>query len=129
MIHTKLKLDQNIFFKKEKLPYKIMAMSERFVIVSRKLNRREDAELLHHKVRMSAYLSFTEAFNANKENPVYSIIDLQYNVRSSCNLIFDFTDYFDKEDCQKCIKMLESGEIELSKRNMKKLEINWDQTK
>jgi hypothetical protein len=52
-----------------------MAKSKQYAVVSRKLNRREDAKLLHFQVEMNACRTFTEAFNENKDCPVYSLID------------------------------------------------------
>lgn len=119
----KLINNQIIYFLEDKLPYKIMAASESYAIAVRKLHRREDADLLHHQVKMSAYYSFTQAFNSNKFNPVYSIIDFNNNKRGSDNLVFGMINYFSSEDCEKCINMLESGEIQLSHRNSVELNI------
>jgi hypothetical protein len=124
----KLKQGQKVFFTNETLPYEVKAVSERYAIVSRKLHRREDAGLLHHQVEMSAYSTFTEAFNANKENPVYSICDFKENVKAPHNLIFGNFDYFDSEDCKKAIETLEIGEMELSHRNRAELNIDWKRT-
>ncbi|RTK92894.1 MAG: hypothetical protein EKK64_11155 [Neisseriaceae bacterium] len=111
------KVGQKVYFKDEKLAYNVMALSNRYAIVSRKLHRRVDAPLLHHRVAMATYVNFTEAFIANKHNPVYSLIDFQENSRSSDNLVFSMYDYFQASDCQKAIKDLESGELMLSDRN------------
>jgi hypothetical protein len=128
MLTQKLKQEQLVFFINENLPYEVKAISDRYAIVSRKLHRREDADLLHHKVKMSAYLTFTDAFNANKENPVYSICDFKENIKAPDNLVFEIINYFNTEDCEKCIKMLELGEIELSHRNKVELNIDWNRT-
>ena len=118
-----LKKGQEVIFANDPLPFKVMAVSERYAVVSRKLHRRQDAGLLHHQVEMNAYCSFTEAFNAQKNNPVYSILDFKQGVRAPDNLIFGSYDYFDEKSCQKAIKALEKGEIELSRRNYTTIEI------
>jgi hypothetical protein len=66
-----LKLNQKVYFQKEKLPYNVMAISENFAVVSRKLHRREDAQLLHQLVFTNAYMTFTDAFDNLKDEPVY----------------------------------------------------------
>lgn len=118
-----LKVNQKIFFEGEKLPYNVMAVSERYAVVSRKLHRREDAYLLHHTVDMGAYLSFTQAYNELKDDPVYSLLDFKKWMRGASNLIFDDFNYFLKKDCEKVIKRLENGKMELSKRNSVPLKI------
>jgi len=70
-----------IYFNGEKLPYKVMAVSDRYAIVSRKLKRREDADLLRHEVEMMAFSTFTEAYNFHKDSPVYSVLDFETNER------------------------------------------------
>lgn len=121
--------NQKIYFVGEKLPYKVIAISDRYAVVSRKLNKRQDADLLHHRVEKGAYNTFTEAFNDNKENPIYSLIDFHINFRAPHNPIFKFLDYSDEINCEKAIKMLESGEIELSHKNNTSLNIDWERTK
>lgn len=125
---NKLQPGQQVFFHNEKLPFEIKAVSERYAVVSRKLNRREDASLLHHQVEMSAYSNFTEAFNANKDNPVYSILDFKTQYRGPDNLVLGGLDYFDVKDCKKAIKWLETSKIEISRRNKVELNIDWGRT-
>jgi hypothetical protein len=117
-----------VYFTNEKLPYKVMAVSERYAVVSRPLNRREDAELLHHQVEMGAYLTLSEAFEHNKQTPVYSLIDFKENVRAPDNLVFGFYDYSKESDCEKVIKALENCELELSHRTRCELSIDFDRS-
>lgn len=128
MSNQKLVQGQKVFFTNEKLPMTVKAVSERYAVVTRKLHRREDAELLHHEVKMAAYLTFTEAFNANKENPVYSLLDFQEKIKAPDNLVFGNFDYFNEKDCQKAIKDLEKGKMELSHRGRVELSIDWGRT-
>lgn len=115
---------KKVYFTDEKLPYKVMAVSERYAVVSRPLNRREDADLLHHQVKMGAYLSFTEAYEHNKQNPIYSLIDFEEEIKAPDNLIFGVYDYSDTESCKQVIKDLESGKIKLSSRNRCELSVD-----
>ena len=119
---------KKVYFTNEKLPYKVMAVSERYAVVSRPLNRREDAELLHHQVKMGAYCTFTEAFEHNKQSPVYSLIDFEENIKAPDNLVFGIYDYSKESDCKKVIKDLESGELELSHRNRCELSVDMERS-
>ena len=128
MLEQKLKPGQKVFFTNEKLPYEVKAISDRYAVVSRKLHRREDAGLLHHKVSMLAYFSFTEAYDDNKGNPVYSLLDFKENLKAPDNLIFGSYNYFNADDCENAIKDLENGTIELSYRGRVDLSIDWERT-
>lgn len=123
-----LKTGQQVFFTREKLPMTVMATSERYAVVSRKLHRREDADLLHHQVKMSAYFSFTEAFNDLKDHPVYSILDFEENIKGSDNMILGGFDYSEEKDCANAIKALQKGRMEISHRCRTELNINWEKT-
>ena len=124
-----LKVGGKVYFKNEKLPYIIKAISERYAVVSRKLNRREDADLLHHQVKMGAYCSFKEAYEHNKLNPVYSIIDFKEKIRAPDSLIFGFYDYWSEKSCSKVIEDLENKKLALSHRNRTELFIDLDKCK
>lgn len=117
-----------VYFLGEKLPYKVMAASKRYAVVSRPLNRREDADLLKHQVLMGAYCTFTEAFEHNKQAPVYSLIDFEENIKAPDNLVFGIYDYSDEKQCQKVIEDLEAGEIELSHRNRAELSVDMERS-
>lgn len=120
---VKLNIGDKIKFKHDPLFYNVMASSDRWAIVSRKLNRRVDADLLKFEVDMGAYFTFTQAFNACKDLPIYSIIDFEADSRSKGNLLFSDIDYFNTDSCSEGIKMLESGEMGLSRRGLLFLEI------
>lgn len=119
---------KKVYFKDEKLPYNVMASSERYAIASRKIHRREDADLIHYKVEMGAYISFKEAFEANKDNPVYSIVDFNKNIRGAENFVFGIYDYFKESDCDKAIKDLESGLMEISHRHRCELFVDFEKS-
>ena len=73
---------KQVYFTNEKLPYKVMAVSERYAVCVRKLNRNEDAKLLHDMVNMGAYSSFTNAYKDSKYCPVYTIVDFNENIKA-----------------------------------------------
>lgn len=124
---NKLSVGHKIFFTGEKLPMAIMARNERYIVCSRKLSRRQDADLLWHEVNMSAYCTFTQAYEGCKDFPVYSILDLQKNERAPDNY-GAYCDYFNHAECRNAVKMLESGRLELSHRNKSPLSIDYDRT-
>jgi hypothetical protein len=128
MLSAVFSVGKQVYFTNEKLPYNVMAVSKRYAVVSRKLNRIEDVEHLHHMVNMSAYSSFTEAYKDNIDSPVYSLIDFKTNKRSPDNLVFGIFDYFNEYDCKKAIKYLESGKMELSHRNIAELSVDLERS-
>lgn len=121
-------VDKDIYFGLERLPYKVMALSDRYAICVRRFNRKDDAHLLHQCVSLGAYMSFTEAYNDNKNSPVYTIVDFEDGVRAPDDLIFPAIDYFDKKACEEAIQMLHSKKLSLSKRNKTVLIIDKDRT-
>ena len=117
-----------VFFIGEKLPMEVKAVNENFAICTRKLNRRQDASLLHHQVEMSAYLSFTQAYNDQKEEMIYTIIDLKKNIRGSHNLIMGGCDFKDEKEMQDFLLELEGGEVEISYRNRCNYNLDFERT-
>lgn len=113
---------QQILLKNDKLPYKVMAVSKRYAVVSRKLNKKQDDNLLAEEVKMGAFSTKQKAFEECKHLPVYSILDFERGVMGTDNLVFGVFDYFKESDCQKAIELLESGEIDLSRRTEVELE-------
>lgn len=123
-----LKIGYNVFFDGEKLPYKVMALNDKFIVCTRSLNRRQDADLLHHKVDMQAYMSFTAAYNDLKDEPIYTIIDIENHVRSSHNKIFNPYKLRFLNGAKNLLRDLTSGETELSRRNLVHFRINNEKT-
>jgi hypothetical protein len=128
MSNQKLVQGQKVFFTNENLPYNVMAVSERYAVVSRKLDKKEDDDLLQFQVKRGAYSSKQIAFYSLKESPVYSLLDFQTNEKAPHNLVFGIMDYFDEEDCEKCINLLEKGEVKLSRRYVSEISIDWVRT-
>lgn len=85
-----------ILFKSEKKSYTVMACDERFIVC-------------------------TKPFNV-KKTVLYTIIDINRNVRGTENLIFCMG-FETNDDCQEALKRLQLGESEVSYRNYVKLDI------
>ena len=120
---------QLVYFKNDTLPFDVKAVSKRYAVCSRKLNRSNDADLIKNRVDMGAYASFTDAYNALKKEPVYTIVDFRENKRSPNDRVFNSYDYFNETDCAQTIIDLMDGIINLSKRNEADLDIDWSKTK
>lgn len=118
-----LKQDQQLYFVGEKAPFKIAAINDNYAIATRKLHKRHDAELLRHQVEMGGYFTFTEAYDHQKDNMVYSILDFKNNKRGTHNLVFNPYDFEDIDSMDKLLNDLEFGEVELSRRNFCELQI------
>lgn len=112
-----LRVENQVYFVGEKLPMKVMAMGERFVVCVRPLNKREDKDLLKFEVERGSYFNLSEAYKALKNDKVYSCLDLVSQRRAPHNQIFNPYDFSDRKDCDQLLKDLESGETELSGRN------------
>ena len=122
---SQLKKGRFIFFEGEKLPFKVMAVSENYAVVSRKLDRSEDADLLWQEVKRGAYTTFTKAYRANKQNPVYSLLDLKESIKGPDNYIFSPFNYFDEADCEKAITALSNNDFQISHRSREPFIIDW----
>jgi len=92
-----IKIGTKIYFLKEKRPYVVKALNERFIIC-------------------------TKPFNLQK-TVYYTIIDINENIRGTNNLVFNLYDYKDINDINECLKDLESGETQISHRNRVELDI------
>ena len=128
MANHNLKKGQSIYFINENLPYEIKAISERYAVVVRAINIIEDEDLLQYDVNRGAFKTIEAAFAANKDNPVYSILDFEEKLKGPDNHIFSYIDYSNDKDCEHCLELLIEGEIGLSKRRCVKLNIDWIKT-
>jgi len=66
---------KRIKFLEDPIPYEIVAEDKRYMICIRKLNKRQDAQMLWNQVGVNAYLNFTEAWEHQKDDPVYTLVD------------------------------------------------------
>jgi hypothetical protein len=112
-----IKVNDFITFSEEKLPYMVKAVKGKFAICTRKLDKKEDDNLLQYKVDMDAYCTKKQAFDDLKNEVVYTIIDFERMKRGRNDFIFNPYDYKDQEDIDKCMLNLLSGKCKLSKRN------------
>lgn len=113
-----------IQFKEDPLPYTVKGANARHAVCVRKLSRRHDAKLLHHKVEMGAYMSFMEAYKALKHEPVYTIIDFDKWIRGPHDLVFNVYDFDNASSVSDLLIDLSAGKTNLSSRNIIPLRIN-----
>jgi len=85
-----------IWFAEEKRPYTVRAKSDRFIVCTKPM------ACLH--------------------TVLYTVVDLQENIRGTENLIFGFGAETD-EQCREMLERLESGESEITRRNRVPLNI------
>lgn len=128
MNYSKLKEGQKIFFTGEEIPMDLIARTERFGVVVRSLDIKEDFNLLMFEVERGAAHDSKQAYEENKGEPIYSLLDFEKEKRAPSNMIFNPYDYWSKEDCCKCVKALDDGEHELSRRHGIDLNIDWFRT-
>lgn len=117
MKKSNIKVNDKITFEDEKLPYEVKAVFKQFVFCSRKFDKKEDDGILEHKVEMQAYMSKNEAFEALKDEVIYTIIDLKEDIRSTTNLVFNIYDFKNQKDIETCLDDLFLDLIQLSGRN------------
>lgn len=92
-----MKVGSKIYFDREKQPYTVKALNDRYVICTKPYNF--------------------------KRTVWYTIIDLEEQIRGTNNLVFNMYDYKSQEGIDECMKDLLSGEVEISHRNRVDLNI------
>ncbi len=103
-----MKVGEQVVFQDEPgSQYTIRAMGPRFAVLTRAATK-EDCELFE-----------VEWEDANTW-PIYTILDSQEWVRGPDHWIFGKYDYSIDDGCQKALSELESGECQISRRNMVK---------
>lgn len=127
--YKNLKAGQKIFFKGEGISMELIARTERYAVVVRNLDIEEDYDLIYFEVERGAYYDTKEAFEAIKNQPVYSLLDFKEQKRAPSNLIFNPWDFWSKKDCVECLDELVKGNHELSTRHGADLNIDWNRTK
>lgn len=93
----KAQVGDKIYFPTDKRPFRVRCRNERFIILTKPLN-------LYHTV-------------------LYTIVDLKDKWRGPDNMIF-CSGYETDEDCNKRLKELQEGKIELSRRRGIPLDID-----
>lgn len=127
-VGIELNKEMLVYFIGEKLPMKVKAVNENYAICTRKLNKRQDADLLHRQVETGAYFSFMEAYKDQKEEMIYTIIDFKKNIRGAHNLIMGGCDFKDEKEMQDFLIELESGEVEISYINRCDYNLDFERT-
>jgi hypothetical protein len=94
-----IQIGSKIYFEREKRPYTVKAMDERYIIA-------------------------TKPFNARK-TCLYTILDLHKGMRGPNNLVFNIYDYTKQEDIEECLRDLNNEEecVEISHRRSIPLDI------
>lgn len=59
----------------------------------------------------------TQPYNFKPETVVYTIIDFERDVRGMDNMVFGIHDYYSDSDCEDAMRELIDGELEVSHRN------------
>ena len=118
-----------IYFIGEPLPMELIAKTKRYAVVVRKLDIESDFELLAFEVERGTYSDSHNAYEDLKDQPVYSLLDFEEEKRGPDNYVLGIYDYWSKEDCEQCIKDLEDGEVEISRRHGIELNIDWERTR
>lgn len=67
--------------------------------------------------RTTRFLICTKPYNLKKDSYLYTIVDLKFNVRGKDNYIWSKYDYTDTQQLGEAIADLESGKLEISRRN------------
>lgn len=97
------------------------------VNVGSKVFLSDEKEAYVVQARDNRYIICTHpCINDEGENDVmYFIIDLKRQVRGTDDLVFGFFDgYMTKESCELALKSLQNGNMEVSYRNVVKLDID-----
>lgn len=90
---------QSIWFADGKKPFKVRCANKRFAIC-------------------------TQPYNFRPNTVIYTIIDFERNVRGMDNMVFGVYDYYSDEDCEKALKDLAKGKMEVSYKHSKYVELD-----
>ena len=93
-----VKVGDKIYIPNNKKSWKVMARDERFIICMQSYNPKRTWQ--------------------------YFIVDLERQLRGPDNLVFTIYDYGTEEGCQKALKALQSGDLEVSRRRSLPLDID-----
>lgn len=106
-----------ILFINEGTPFKVIAKTGRFVVLTRALDLKEDLDLLEHEVERGAYLNIEIAYELLKKYKVYKCVDLTLDIMGSHNLILNPYNFNSDEDCEALSEALFTNTVQISKRN------------
>lgn len=77
---------------------------------------------------MDSYLTFTEAWNDLKNEMIYTIIDLENNIRGPHNLIMGGTDFKKQKEIEILLQELTNRTVEISHRNRANYNLDFERT-
>lgn len=98
ILGTPIKIGSKLYFDDEKQGYTVQAFDDRYIIASKPMNA------------LKAYL--------------YTFVDIKEDIRSRCDLIFGLVhDANNPEDAAKNLAELQSGDLHLSRRAQRTLNI------
>lgn len=101
---TKFSIAQEITFIEEPLtPYTVRAIGPRYAVLTRPCTA-EDAEQFEFEGDWSPEV-------------VYTIVDSETWLRGTHDLVFNPFDFQSDDDCNRCLREIEAGQIFLSRRN------------
>lgn len=66
----------------------------------------------------------TQPYNFRPNTVVYTIIDFERNVRGMDNYVFGVHDYYSDEDCKDAMIELQTGMMEVSYKNSRKVPLD-----
>lgn len=93
-----LKKGDRILFKGDKKFYRVRCADERYAIC-------------------------TQPFNFRPRTVIYTIVDIREGVRGTDDMVFGIHDYYSDKDCNAALEELRNGELGLSRRNCRRLEV------
>lgn len=112
-----------ILFHLDNIPFKVIAVSNRYAVCTRKIDRHEDADAIEYQVEMHAYSNKTEAWKELRGEVMYTIVDFQEQIRGKDNLVFWIYEYKTVAGCWQALVGMMQGDIEISGRSYTKLSI------
>lgn len=95
----KLNKGDKVWFGNDKKPFTVRACNNRFAIC-------------------------TQPFNFVPQTVCYTIVDFERNVRGVDNYVFSIYDYYSDEDCDEALQALINGEMEVSYKNNKYVQLD-----
>lgn len=116
------KVNSTIKFQEENLPYIIQAVSQRYLICTRPFDKKEDNDIVKHELEMGTYCTKKEALEDLQNLLIYTIVDLEEQIRGADNYN-SWSDYSTQKECEEVLNALNSGEVSISHRNRLKLNI------
>ena len=110
--------DKIIFEGTDDKPMVIRGYNERYVICTRKFNKKMDSHFLRTLVNNGAFMTFSAAYEKHKHDYIYTVLDNKYGMRGSLNLVFNEFGFSTDEHIAEILQSLESGKIDIGKNKL-----------